>query len=147
METEGARALRLMACAALLAHGCAREPQVGAPVDVSGPESAEATAPPAFQVGIASYYARRFRGRKTANGERYDPSRLTAAHRTLPFGTLVEVRRRDGRSVVVRINDRGPYVQGRIIDLSRKAADLLGMLHDGMVEVELVPLPPGSQRD
>jgi rare lipoprotein A len=103
----------------------------------------QATPPaPAMQAGYATYYARRFRGRKTANGERYDPTELTAAHRTLPFGTMVEVRRTDGdaRRVVVRINDRGPYVANRIIDLSRRAAEALGIVHDGKAWVELYPV-------
>jgi rare lipoprotein A len=87
--------------------------------------------------GIASYYAQKLAGRRTASGERYDPRKLTAAHRTLPFGTLVEVRRADGRNVVVRINDRGPFVGNRIIDLSHAAAEELGVLHDGTARVEL----------
>ncbi|HKQ71890.1 MAG TPA: septal ring lytic transglycosylase RlpA family protein [Polyangiaceae bacterium] len=93
--------------------------------------------PPAMQIGFATYYARSFAGRKTANGERYDPGQMTAAHRTLPFGTMVEVRRSDGRRVVVRINDRGPYGARRIIDLSHRAAEQLGMLGDGKIVVEL----------
>jgi rare lipoprotein A len=95
-----------------------------------------------LETGYATFYARRFAGRRTANGERYNPAALTAAHRTLPFGTLVEVRRTDGdaRRVVVRVNDRGPYGSNRIIDLSRRAADQLGILHDGKVLVELRPV-------
>ncbi len=94
---------------------------------------------PPSERGIATYYARRFAGRRTANGERYDPTQLTAAHRTLPFGSMVEVRRVDGdpKVVVVRVNDRGPYVRNRIIDLSHRAAEQLGMLHDGKLLVEL----------
>jgi rare lipoprotein A len=90
-----------------------------------------------YQSGWATYYASRFAGRATANGERYDPRAMTAAHRTLPFGTMVKVERADGRSVVVRINDRGPYVGGRILDLSYRAADELGMVKLGKVWVEL----------
>jgi rare lipoprotein A len=87
----------------------------------------------AFEVGIAAHYASRFAGRRTASGERYDPGALTAAHRSLPFGTLVRVTRidRDGAAVagpiVVRINDRGPYAPARVIDLSGAAARRLGM--------------------
>lgn len=93
---------------------------------------------PGLQRGTASYYSNHLAGRKTANGERYDPNQMTAAHRTLPFGTWVEVRRAaDGRRVVVRINDRGPFAKDRIIDLSRKAASQLGMLHSGRAEVEI----------
>ncbi len=97
------------------------------------------------ETGIASYYASRLAGRRTASGERYDPHQLTAAHRRLPFGTLVEVRRRDGRrSVIVRINDRGPFVGGRVIDLSLRAAQALEMVPLGKVAVEIHPyLGPG----
>lgn len=90
------------------------------------------------QKGLATYYADSLAGHKTANGERYDPSQLTAAHRTLPFGTVVEVTRSDGRSVRVRINDRGPFAgKKRIIDLSRKAAEQIGMIRDGVVSVTI----------
>jgi len=87
----------------------------------------------AQHVGYASYYGS---GRWTANGERYNPHGLTAASRTLPFGTRVRVKCvRTGRSVVVRINDRGPFVRGRIIDLSVGAAAQIGMLVSGVAEV------------
>jgi rare lipoprotein A len=91
------------------------------------------------QVGIATWYGSQFAGKKTANGERFDPGAMTAAHRRLPFGTWVEVRRPDtGRSVRVRINDRGPWGDARrVIDLSRAAARELGILGEGMVHVEL----------
>jgi rare lipoprotein A len=96
------------------------------------------------QIGVASYYASSLAGKRTASGERYDPSLLTAAHRQLPFGTLVEVRRRDGkRSVIVRINDRGPYAGNRVIDLSYRAAQALGMVRAGKTVVELRPYAPG----
>jgi rare lipoprotein A len=87
-------------------------------------------------------------GNLTANGERYDPAAPTAAHRTLPLGTVVDVVRRDGRAVRVRINDRGPYVDGRILDLSRGAATALDMLRAGVVEVALylVYVPPKRER-
>ena len=88
--------------------------------------------------GNASYYGRRFAGRKTANGERFNPQALTAAHRTLPFGTKVKVTDpRSGRSVVVRINDRGPFHGNRIIDVSRAAAEQLGFVSRGTARVEL----------
>jgi rare lipoprotein A len=91
------------------------------------------------EVGIATWYGSQFAGKKTANGERFDPGAMTAAHRKLPFGTWVEVRRPDtGRSVRVRVNDRGPWGDARrVIDLSRTAAKELGMLGEGMVKVEL----------
>lgn len=88
--------------------------------------------------GIASWYGKRFHGRRTANGERFDMNGMTAAHRTLPFGTRVRVRSVDsGREVDVRINDRGPHLAGRIIDLSRAAALALGLHEDGLEEVVL----------
>lgn len=102
-----------------------------------------------FQTGVASYYADRLAGRPTATGEPYDPDELTAAHRSLPFGTIVEVARPDGRRVTVRINDRGPYAKGRIIDLSKRAAKALDLVRDGVGEVKLrvLSLPPrGSRR-
>jgi rare lipoprotein A len=84
------------------------------------------------QTGIASVYA--YSGERTANGERASPSGLTAAHKTLPLGTMVRVtNQRNGRSVVVRINDRGPYVRGRIIDLTPAGARAIGM--DGLANV------------
>ncbi len=89
----------------------------------------------AFQ-GVASWYGPGFHGRATANGERFNQHDLTAAHRTLPFGTRVRVTNtRNGRSVVVRINDRGPFSGGRIIDLSRGAAGAIGLLQSGTAPV------------
>ena len=88
--------------------------------------------------GAASYYGKRFHGRRTANGERFNMNAMTAAHKSLPFGTKVRVtNRRNGKSVVVRINDRGPYHGGRIIDLSRAAAARIGMLKTGTASVKL----------
>lgn len=93
------------------------------------------------EVGMASYYADRFHGRTTASGERYDRQALTAAHRRLPFGTRVKVTRLDdGRMVIVRINDRGPFVRGRVIDLSYAAAKKLDMLRRGVVKVRVAPV-------
>ncbi|MBO0904479.1 septal ring lytic transglycosylase RlpA family protein [Jiella sonneratiae] len=88
--------------------------------------------------GSASYYGKRFHGRRTANGERFNMNAMTAAHKSLPFGTKVRVtNRRNGKSVVVRINDRGPYAHGRVIDLSRAAASRIGMLSSGTAPVKL----------
>ena len=88
--------------------------------------------------GIASYYADKYQGRKTANGETFDTAKLTAAHRTLPFGTRVRVTNLvNGKSVDVRINDRGPFVAGRVIDLSPAAARKLDMIRAGIVRVKL----------
>ncbi|RMX03618.1 septal ring lytic transglycosylase RlpA family protein [Corticibacter populi] len=91
-----------------------------------------------YQTGTASWYGDRFHGRSTANGERYNMNALTAAHRSLPFGTEVCVRGLlTGREVLVRINDRGPYSGHRIIDLSRAAAERLGMVNQGLKDVAL----------
>jgi len=95
--------------------------------------------------GAASFYADRFAGRLTANGERYDPNAYTAAHRTLPFGSVVRVvHERSGDWVLVRVNDRGPYARKRIIDLSRQAARRLSMLRDGVIRVRVEVLQLGS---
>jgi rare lipoprotein A len=95
----------------------------------------------ATETGKASYYGDRHHGRKTASGERFDQHALTAAHRSLPFGTRVRVTNLSNeRSVVVRINDRGPFVRGRIIDVSRAAAERLGMLRAGVVPVRVEQL-------
>lgn len=95
--------------------------------------------PREFQRGQASWYGPRFNGRRTASGERFDMQEFTAAHRTLPFGTMVRVHSLvNGRDVDVRITDRGPYSGNRIIDLSRAAAEELGMLGMGLKEVVLL---------
>lgn len=92
------------------------------------------------QVGMASWYGNKFKGRRTASGERFDPRQLTAAHRSLPFGTYVIVKSRSsGKVVRVRINDRGPFAEGRIIDLSYAAAAQLGIISKGEEEVEIIP--------
>jgi rare lipoprotein A len=112
-------------------------------------------APREFQQGKASWYGPRFNGRRTASGERYNMNELTAAHRTLPFGTLVRVRSLvNGKEVDVRITDRGPFSRGRVIDLSRAAAEAIGMLGLGVKDVLLlVPestpageAPPAAKR-
>jgi rare lipoprotein A len=88
------------------------------------------------QEGIASWYGSKFHGRKTANGERYNMYGISAAHRTLPLGTVVRVTNTEnGRKVTLRINDRGPFVNGRIIDLSYGAARKLGMVREGITDV------------
>ena len=90
----------------------------------------------AVQSGRASWYGPGFHGRKTASGETFNANALTAAHRTLPFGTRVRVMNKStGRSVVVRINDRGPYAHGRVIDLSRASAQAIGISGIGSVEL------------
>lgn len=91
--------------------------------------------------GVPSYYGRRFHGRPTASGEKFDMNAMTAAHRTLPFGSLVEVTNpRNGKTVTVRINDRGPFHGNRVIDVSRAAATELGLIGPGSGTVELAVL-------
>jgi rare lipoprotein A len=94
---------------------------------------------PAFrQVGVASWYGPGFQGRTTASGERFDQNDLTAAHRKLPMGSEVRVTNlENGRTITVEINDRGPYVEGRVIDLSKAAARRLGMVDDGVAKVRI----------
>src|SRR5207237_4663418 len=88
--------------------------------------------------GRASWYGPGFHGNQTANGERYDMHQLTAAHRTLPFGSVARVRSlTTGRTVTIRINDRGPFAKNRIVDLSHAAAEALGMIGRGTEDVEL----------
>jgi rare lipoprotein A len=90
------------------------------------------------EVGVASWYGREFQGRPTASGERFDMHDLTAAHRTLPFGTRVKVTNlQSGKSVVVRINDRGPHKPGRVIDLSYAAAKQLNLIEPGTARVRI----------
>jgi rare lipoprotein A len=102
--------------------------------------------PSADEVGLASWYGPRFHRRRTASGELFDMKALTAAHPTLPFGSHVCVRSQiTGRSVVVRINDRGPYTGNRVIDLSRGAAEVLGMVGLGLKPVELFALQEGDR--
>lgn len=88
--------------------------------------------------GNASYYANSFEGKKTANGETFHQNELTAAHKRIPFGTLVTVKNKsNGKIITVRINDRGPFVKGRIIDLSSLAAQQLDMVNAGVVPVQI----------
>jgi len=118
----------LLVLAALLISCSSRPPVVTAPVYEA--------------VGQASYYGRKFHGRRTASGERYDMYAMTAAHPALKFGIRVEVTNlKNGRQVQVRINDRGPFIKGRIIDLSYAAAQQIGMLPQGVVKVRVRALP------
>ena len=94
------------------------------------------------QVGLASWYGSAWQGRPTASGERFDVGKLTAAHRTLPLATKVRVTNlENGRWVEVRVNDRGPYIRGRVLDLSTRAAELLGMRKEGLALVRIEVLP------
>ncbi len=138
VEGQGLRArgmtLRIALCAMLvvLAYGCAT------------------TAPPTRAEmeplrGVASWYGEEFSGRTTANGEIFDPSQLTAAHRTLPFGTVLDVTNaRTGQSVRVRVNDRGPYIGGRLLDLSYAAAQKISLIEPGIGEVDIKIVKIGS---
>lgn len=115
-----------------------------APVAVPAATAAAASsaAPTGAMQGRVSYYGRRFAGRKTASGVPFDPEALTMAHRSLPFGTQVRVTNlRNGRSVVVEVNDRGPALRSRIGDVSLAAARRLGMVRRGVVRVRLEVLP------
>ncbi len=120
--------LRLLAASALLSllAGCA--------TGVIDPHGYDET-------GNASYYGARHHGNRTASGERFDQHGLTAAHRRLPFGTKVRVTNlNNDKTVIVRINDRGPHTRGRLIDLSREAAERLGMLRSGTAPVRVQSL-------
>ena len=109
-----------------------------APVGCAGSRPPRSDLEREVQVGFASYYGTRFHGARTASGERYDEKALTAAHRTLPFGTRVQVTNlANGKSVVVTITDRGPFTKGRVIDVSRRAARKLDFLRDGTTRVRL----------
>lgn len=129
---RGSRAARL-ALLAVLAGGCA------------GTNRPAATPPDLSEIGEASWYGIEERGRPTASGEPMDPGVMTAAHPSLPFGTIVEVTHLEtGAAIHVRINDRGPFVKSRVIDLSHEAARRLGMLQQGVAPVRLTvaQMPP-----
>lgn len=99
------------------------------------------------ETGYASWYGPGFHGKRTASGEVYNMYAMTAAHRRLPFGTIIRVTNLDnGRSVKVRINDRGPFKKGRILDLSYEAARRLGMLRTGVAHVRIEVIRWGTQR-
>ena len=119
--------------------GCATvTPPTTSPPPVSEPVEVEERRPPPAQAGTASWYGPWHHGRRTANGERFDQNAMTAAHPTLPLGTLVRVTNlQNGRTVKVRINDRGPYARGRVIDLSKAAAAALGFKEQGITPVAI----------
>lgn len=122
------RPMALVACLALLA-GCST---------TSYDSDSEVSGRGYRAEGTASYYGKAHHGKRTASGERFNQNALTAAHRTLAFGTRVKVTNLDnGRSVIVRINDRGPFGRGRIIDVSKAAAEQLNMLRSGTARVRL----------
>lgn len=135
-------AIMILCCASLLA-ACADRRATPMPALTSGPEPQ----PPqlsrslATQEGIASWYGQSHHGKKTASGEVFNMEALTAAHRNLPFGTVVRVTHlATDRTVTVRINDRGPYTDGRIIDLSARSARDLGIARLGIAKVRIEPI-------
>lgn len=131
----------IAACAALLLAAA----PIAQAQKAAAPAAAASTAAPAPAPAVAdasqgkvAYYGRKFAGRKTASGERFNPHALTMAHKTLPFGTLVRVTHlTTNKRVVVRVNDRGPSTPDRVGDLSRAAAAKIRMLHSGVVEAKL----------
>ena len=138
--TRSARWFLASLGAALLIGACASpDTRVAEPIHQRHDRQAVLSGQAGFsQVGLASWYGGKFHGRQTASGERYDMNAMTAAHRSLPFGTRVRVTDlATRRSVVVRINDRGPFIDGRIVDLSRRAAGRLGMIDRGTAKVRL----------
>ena len=129
----------LLPCAvamlAVATVGCATSRRPSVPDNAGGPE-------PGTRIdGLASWYGQQHQGLKTASGEAFDMNKLTAAHRTLPFGTRLRVTNvENGKSVVVRVNDRGPHVPGRVLDLSYRAAQALGITGSGVARVEVIVL-------
>src|SRR5258708_2764614 len=121
------------------AFGCATHNAVNQPAPAGGGEPLH---------GMASWYGQEFAGRTTANGEIFDPMLLTAAHRTLPFGTVIDVKNsKTGQSVRVRVNDRGPFVGNRLIDLSYAAAQQIGLIDAGSGDVDLAIVRVGNDRE
>lgn len=148
MSPSRRAAARALAAVALLCAAACASRKASGPVPVSHPIPAEEATRGWNEEGLASWYGGNdgFEGKPTASGEIYDSGRLTAAHRDLPLGTVVDVRSLDnGRVVRVRINDRGPFVQGRIIDLSRAAAEQIAMIGPGVAKVRIVVVTEGVE--
>jgi rare lipoprotein A len=121
--------VRVSALALALAMGCATGPRGGGSVPGASGD---------VERGLASYYGDALRGHPTASGAPYDPAAFTCAHRSVPFGTRLRVTElAQGRSVVVTVNDRGPFVRGRVVDLSRAAAAALGIIGPGVARVRV----------
>jgi len=147
MNSEGRNRRATRAVAALLPvvvllfTGCASTPRAKRTIAVPSTRST----PAKTIVGIASYYGKEYHGRTTASGEIFDMTKLTAAHRSLPFGINVRVTNlSNNHSVIVRVNDRGPFIAGRIIDLSLAAAQRLGMITAGLARVSVEPVESGT---
>ena len=112
------------------------------------PGTREASPPTIVEAGLASWYGKKHQGKRTASGEVFDQKKFTAAHRSLPWGSIVKLTNlANGKSVEVRINDRGPFGKGRIIDVSRAAASVLGMVESGVARVQLELLSPLESSD
>ena len=123
----------------LFTGGCEAPAKSGpSPRSTASSAPSDTTRWKSYQTGMASWYGGRWHGRRTANGERYNQNTLTAAHKKLPFNTLVRVTNlANGKSCIVRVNNRGPYVRGRVIDLSVAAAKALGYHSKGVAKVKL----------
>ncbi|MHB0850445.1 septal ring lytic transglycosylase RlpA family protein [Stutzerimonas nitrititolerans] len=123
---------------ALFTAGCAERAPAPSSPDARTPAASQSRF---SQQGKASFYARMHHGQRTASGELHDQNAMVAAHRSLPFGTRIRVTNlRNNKQVTVRINDRGPFVRGRIIDLSRAAAERIGMIDQGVARVRIETL-------
>ena len=128
----------LSACAPSRTETSPSTLRVGKPYTIRGVRYVPRAEPNYDRTGIASWYGGRFHGRQTASGERFDQGAMTAAHTTLPLGTRVRVTNlENGRSLLLRINDRGPFIRGRIIDVSRAAAAKLGFERKGLARVRV----------
>jgi rare lipoprotein A len=142
-----AAGLSLAACATPRAPASMGVYKVGKPYQVGGVWYTPRVQPDYDEVGLASWYGQAHQGNPTANGERFDARAISAAHTTLPLPSLVEVTNlENGRRLVVRVNDRGPFVAGRIIDLSQAAARELGFEGRGVVRVRVRHVGPGTTR-
>jgi rare lipoprotein A len=143
-------AAMLLACASLAACATAPEPSAPPrgtmkPYVVKGVRYVPRVDPKYKEVGMASWYGPQHQGRRTADGEVFDMNKPSAAHKTLPLPSIVEVKNLDnGRTIKVRVNDRGPFVDGRIIDLSKAAAEQLGFLNEGLAKVRVRYVGPAS---
>lgn len=132
-----------------------KRPRVEAPAPVAGETDGEGDDPgddetltARAQEGVASFYADSLAGRRTANGDRYDPNDATCAHRTLPFGTVIKVEELDtGRSAVCVVNDRGPFVEGRIVDVSKRVAKEIGFQQKGVTRVRVHVMDRRQRRE
>lgn len=144
--SEGASAPAVPA-SAKLAKAAPAVPRFKDPLqDLKDDLAAQEPLPEADQLGIASWYGPGFHGRRTANGERFNQYDLTAAHPNFAFGTQLCVRNAaNGKTVMVRVNDRGPFVKNRVIDLSKAAAEEIGMLDNGVKKVEIYKLQPDDE--